>query len=170
VAASRPFGRWVTLQLIDDLVRPGALDLAPASSPSARPGRRETDLQLSPRTDRTIFAGTPLNQGRCTSRVSLPQLEHGPAHLMAAPPLEPSSRADSCAAVSHSTPPFGSRVSAMIRALSSIDQRRRPPAPLITSKCRGCRSGSSVRSNPDTSRTPIPTESTSAQIIGFSGR
>ena len=42
-----------------------------------------------------------------------------------------------------------------MRALSSADHRRRPPAPLITSMRRGGRSGSSVSSNPDKKRSPI---------------
>jgi len=49
----------------------------------------------------------------------------------------------------------GSSVSSTIRALSSTVQRRRPPAPVITSMRRTGRSGSSVGSSLDTSRSPF---------------
>ena len=57
-------------------------------------------------------------------------------------------------ATSETTAP-GANVSSKIRALSSADHRRRPPAPLMTSMRRATRSGSSVRSNLDTKRSPI---------------
>lgn len=48
----------------------------------------------------------------------------------------------------------GPSASATIRALSSIVQRRRPTAPVMTSMRRTCRAGSSVGSSLGTSRSP----------------
>src|SRR5215216_2193978 len=56
-------------------------------------------------------------------------------------------------ATSDTTAP-GTNVSSRMRAFSSIDQRRRPPTPLITSIRRSDRLGSSVWSNPDTKNDP----------------
>ena len=60
---------------------------------------------------------------------------------------------NSCSRADTTAP--GTSVSSRTRALSSADHRRRPSAPVITSKRRGDRSGSSVSSNPDTKRSSI---------------
>lgn len=58
-------------------------------------------------------------------------------------------------------------VSSTMRALSSADRRRRPPAPVISSRRRTRHSGSNVSSSPGTSRSPIrDREPTSRRLWG----